>query len=212
MLEIDLQGEQIQLLPQRAIYWPKERTLIIADLHWGKTGHFRKNGIAIPAQAQHQDGQALSKLIQDHEVDKLIVAGDMFHSRPNREVDTFAHWREQHQQLTIELVHGNHDILPEGTYNNFNITVHEEILELSPFTIAHDELEAHDGYLLHGHIHPAIKLPMKGRTSVRTDCFCIDENRMILPAFGKFTGRYTLNPKNHKHLYIIANSDIIKWK
>ena len=59
MLEIELEGEKIALLPERALYWPAQHTLIVADLHWGKAGHFRKNGIAIPAQAQQRSAYAL---------------------------------------------------------------------------------------------------------------------------------------------------------
>lgn len=212
MLEIELQGEQLLLLPQRALYWAKEKSLIVADMHWGKTGHFRKNGIAIPSTTQDTDERTLSSLISTHNAERLIVAGDMFHSRPNKETDAFAHWRQQHQELAIDLVYGNHDILPSDSYTSWDITLHNETLNISPFTIAHDDIDNSAGFLLHGHIHPAIKIPLKGRTTVRTDCFCIDEKRMILPAFGQFTGRHAVNQKKFKELYIITEDNIIKWK
>lgn len=212
MLEIDLQDEQITLLPQRALYWAKENTLIVADMHWGKTGHFRKNGIAIPSTTQDADERILSDLIHAYKADRLIVAGDMFHSKPNKETDSFTYWRNQHKALSIELVNGNHDILPRDSYANWNITLHDEVLNIAPFTIAHDEIDTPQGFLLHGHIHPALKIPLKGRTTVRTDCFCINEKSMLLPAFGKFTGRHTINQKDYKQLYIITDDNIIKWK
>jgi metallophosphoesterase superfamily enzyme len=77
MLEIELEGEKIALLPERALYWPAQHTLIVADLHWGKAGHFRKNGIAIPAQAQQHDEIRLASVISKYKVQRLVVAGDI---------------------------------------------------------------------------------------------------------------------------------------
>lgn len=212
MLHINLQGEEVVLLPGRALYWPKEKTLIAADLHWGKTAHFRKNGIAIPINAQHADETRLSELINSHSVERLIVAGDMFHSRENNQVAGFAHWRAAHKDLAIDLVLGNHDILAREIYTSNNMTVYEEVLDAGPFLISHDVLESADRFYIHGHIHPCFAVSGKGRGSIRLACFCMNSERMILPSFGSFTGGSKVSEKDFNHIYLIAEDEVIQWQ
>lgn len=212
MLEIEIEGEKIALLPERALYWPAHHTLIVADLHWGKAGHFRKNGIAIPAQAQQHDEIKLASIISKHKVQRLVVAGDMFHSKDNKEVQGFLHWRQSHLQLHIDLVIGNHDILPPKQYEDWNLQQHHDGLKLGPFYIAHDVVENCDGYCIHGHVHPAVRISGKGRNHIKLDCFAADAHRMILPAFGQFTGNHTVYEDDHKHIYVVTDSEVIQWK
>lgn len=211
MLEIELKGERIILLAQRALYWPAQHTLIVADLHWGKSGHFRKHGIAIPGSTQTQDEIRLAQLIAHHHITRLIIAGDLFHSRHNAEVDLFTHWRNAHPALDIHLVTGNHDILSPELYTNWNLTLHTEGLETGPFYIAHDVPATCTQYCIHGHIHPAVRISGKGRTSLKLDCYCHDDERLILPAFGTFTGNKIVDPTHHKHIYVIAGEEVMKW-
>jgi len=213
MLPIELRGEILQLLPERAIYWEKEKTLIVSDLHWGKTAHFRKNGIAIPVRAQNNDELRLAKLLRELKIERLIVAGDLFHSKNNREIEIFSHFRTHHQHLHIDLVIGNHDILGEAHYNGFQLEQHNDCLTVGPFCIAH-EMTASEHFVIHGHVHPAVVLKSKGykQPSVKLCCFAQDKQRMILPAFGKFTGTYLLAPENFQHLYLIAENSVIQWK
>jgi uncharacterized protein len=211
MLPIELRGEQLQLLPQRAIYWPAQKALLVADLHWGKSGHFRKHGIAIPGSTQTQDEIRLATLIATHKAERLIIAGDMFHSRQNAETDLFSHWRKSHAQLHIDFITGNHDILPQTFYHQNQLTIHPESLQLGPFHITHDMPPTCTNFCIHGHIHPAARISGKGRSNIKLDCFCIDQDRLILPAFGNFTGNHIVAPALHRHIYIIAGNEVIKW-
>ena len=52
--KIELFGEKLDLLPQKAIYYPQHKTLLAADLHLGKAGHFRNAGIAVPVTGKEQ--------------------------------------------------------------------------------------------------------------------------------------------------------------
>ncbi len=211
MLHIILQGEELVLLPQRALLWPAQKTLLVADLHWGKSGHFRKHGIAIPANAHRQDELKLAALIREHNVERLIVAGDMFHSRQNNEVDGFAHWRNSHAALHIDLVTGNHDILPAEKYTEWNMTRHDS-LQLGPFMVMHDAPATCEQFCIHGHIHPAVRLHGKGNQSLKLCCFAQDARRLILPAFGQFTGTHSLHIPDYEHIYVIAEDKVMQWK
>lgn len=213
MLSIELKGESLQLLPERAIFWEKEKTLIIADLHWGKAAHFRKHGIAIPLQAQADDESRLARLLHETHAERLVIAGDLFHSRSNHQVAVFDHFRQHHSSVHIDLVIGNHDILGEEQYSRFGIQPHKDFFVSGPFCFAHDAIQS-PHFVLHGHVHPAISIKNGGhrQPALKLSCFAQDAERLILPAFGKFTGTHLLQEKEFHHLYVIADSSVIQWK
>ncbi len=211
MHSIVIQDEEIYLLPEKALWWPAQKVLIVADLHWGKSAHFRKNGIAIPANTQRQDEKRLADLIQQHKAEHLIIAGDLFHSKANNETDAFQSWRKAHLSLQISLVIGNHDILPEDTYTSLNVHLHKDAYHYAPFLISHYETDT-PHFTIHGHIHPAIRMNGNGRQSIRLSCFAQTKNSLILPAFGQFTGTHTIEEKTCKHIYVIADNKILQWK
>lgn len=212
-MELTLQGVQLSLLAERAIWWKQEKTLIVADLHWGKAGHFRKHGIAIPAQSQTKDEQRLAQLLQQTGAERLVIAGDLFHSHHNAQVEMFRHFRQHHRTLQMELVIGNHDILEDQVYDDLQLTFHKECLDIAPFCIAHDFI-ASSHFVIHGHVHPALRIKSPGynQPALRLCCFAQDDKRMILPAFGKFTGTHLLNPTLFQQLYLIADDKVIAWK
>ena len=76
--------ENVWLSPERTLFWEKEKALIVADLHFGKTGHFRKSGIGIPQQVFMEDIQRLIDQLTRFKVEQLIIVGDMFHSIANK--------------------------------------------------------------------------------------------------------------------------------
>lgn len=213
MLQIDLKGEKLALLPERAIWWERERTLLVADLHWGKSAHFRKHGIAIPLQAQTNDELRLAKLIREKKAERLVIAGDLFHSKANNQVDIFSHFRKSHSELQIDLVIGNHDILQKEKYASFSLTQHDECLDINPFCIAHDMIPGSKQFVIHGHVHPAVRIKSRGsnQPSIRLCCFAEYENSMVLPAFGEFTGSHTLEAGDCRHVYLIAGDKVMQW-
>jgi len=213
MMTIQLQGETLYLLPEKAIWWPAQKAIIVSDLHWGKTAHFRKHGIAIPAQVQVADEIRLATVIRHFSAEQLIIAGDLFHSRHNNEVAAFSHWRNAHTDLHITLVTGNHDILGREHYASWQMEVHHESLTIGPFIIKHDMSDDCEQFCIHGHVHPAIMIKGPGHTgSMRIDCFAIDANRLILPAFGRFTGKHVLDPDSFKHIYLATGKEVMQWQ
>lgn len=211
MLEIELAGERVALLPQRALWWPAQKTLVVADVHWGKGGHFRRHGIALPMRTGQANETHLAALVKDFGVSRLVIAGDLFHSADNAEVENFTHWRRAHASLHIDFVMGNHDILSHERYAAWALTLHPETLPLAPFLIAHDCVNS-DAFVIHGHIHPGVRIGGRGRAGVAVACFAQDARRMILPAFGAFTGNYYLDPARFTAMYAVGEEEVIKLK
>ena len=130
--------QTLWLSPSRIIYWEDEQAVIISDLHFGKTGHFRKSGIAIPQSAFRNDMQRLFEQIQHFQPRKIIIVGDMFHSKANKELEFFVKWRNDHAHLEIILVKGNHDILQTDWYEQSCIQLTNPSLYIKEFCFVHD--------------------------------------------------------------------------
>ena len=131
-------NKKLWLTAERCIYWEDEQTLILSDLHFGKTGHFRKSGIPVPQSVYRKDLQRLFEQLQHFQPKQLVIVGDMFHSRDNKELDLFKKWRSDFPDLHIHLIKGNNDILNDSWYKDAAVTVTEPSLFLNDFVFHHD--------------------------------------------------------------------------
>ncbi len=213
-----LRGQHLWLSPHRCLYWEEERSLVLSDLHFGKTGHFRKAGIAVPQSVYREDLLRLLSLIQYFQPKELVIVGDLFHSRENKELDLFLRWREDFPHLGMRLVLGNHDILRTDWYLKAGIVVNEAVLEIGPFAFVHDIEDAsgdavdrnlslsNDGdepYYFSGHLHPGIRINGMGKQSLQFPCFYFGSEYAILPAFGLFTGTVSIDPGRELNVFAI---------
>ncbi len=211
--EIKIAGHRAVLLPQKALWLPEEKTLVVADVHWGKAGHFRKHGLAIPSKTNNDNAQRLSELIHETGVEKVIFAGDLFHSRHNNEVEAFRDWRAGFPGVDFSLVIGNHDILSTGFYEQCGMEIFPEKQCLGNLCMMHDAPEkGSDLFVVHGHIHPGIRLFGKGRQQVSVPCFAVDVRRMILPAFGDFTGCFYLQASDFQQVFAVTERAVLRVK
>ncbi len=140
-----IREQQLWLSPDRCIYWEEEESLIVSDLHFGKTGHFRKEGIAVPQRVYREDLFRLLCQIQYFRPRRLLVVGDLFHSRENKELSLFLRWREDLADLDIHLIQGNHDILHDSWYEKAGIGLSKEFLSVGPFSFVHDIADVNVG-------------------------------------------------------------------
>ncbi|NSL88433.1 ligase-associated DNA damage response endonuclease PdeM [Chitinophaga solisilvae] len=205
------QEQHWHLLPDRAIFWEEERALILSDLHLGKATHFRKAGIAVPAGITSEDLFRLQQLITRYMPVRIIIVGDMFHSRENNEVQYFRIWRNQFSHISFDLVKGNHDIMPEEVYGQLQISTWPS-LTIRGIHFIHEPCEEHNGYqyTFSGHLHPAVIMAGPARQRLRLPCFYFGLHCGILPAFGHFTGSATLDPSPDEPVFVIAGKSIIR--
>ncbi|MDT3403296.1 ligase-associated DNA damage response endonuclease PdeM [Mucilaginibacter terrae] len=209
----NLLGQDLLLLPERAIYWQQQKALIVADVHLGKAGHFRKAGIAVPRQVGLDDLDCLTRLIHQHKPEKIMFLGDLFHSEMNTDWHDFARWRREHFYIKMQLIIGNHDIIKERHYHELDVSTHDEIQE-GPFLMQHhpqDEtcLVDNEHYVFCGHIHPGVRLSGRGGQAVTLPCFAFGDKQAILPSFGKFTGKVALRHRNGDHVFGVLKEKVI---
>lgn len=206
-----LNDQNLWLSAERAFFWEEQKALVLSDLHLGKTGHFRKAGIAVPQAVLKEDMQRLMTLLHYFTPDQLIVVGDFFHSHANRELELFKRWRGDVPELSIRLVRGNHDILTPEWYGEAAIEVIEPDLKLGPFAFTHDNCGFSTApYTFCGHIHPGIVINGLGRQSLRFPCFYFTPAYCILPAFGKFTGLAAVQPSAGDEVYAIVEQTLMR--
>lgn len=205
--------------PERVLFWEDEATLIVSDLHFGKTGHFRKAGIAMPQAVFKEDLQRLITQLQYFSPKQLLVVGDLFHSVANKELDLFCKWRNDLHGISIQLVKGNHDILKDEWYANAGITVVKDELQVKGFCFTHDNHHCRmpaaspangTHYTISGHIHPGVTVRGPAKQSVCLPCFYFGETSAILPAFSHFTGTATIRPASGDSIFVLVDNNVVK--
>jgi uncharacterized protein len=209
-MEVDIQGEQLILFPQKALFWNIERTLFVADLHLGKINHFRKSGIPVPSKANDHNIELLMEVISLAKPTRIIFLGDLFHSHYNQEWEVFGEVIKHFSNISFDLVLGNHDIMSERQYESKGIRVHDD-LTVGSFLLTHIPLETIPAqlYNIAGHIHPSVNLRGKGRQSITLPCFYFGSRQGFLPAFGNFTGLARIVPKKDDKVFVIADNKVM---
>ncbi len=215
--------QQFWLTTDRTMFWEGEKALIVSDLHFGKTGHFRKSGIAIPPSVYKEDLQRLVAQIQYFQPKELIIVGDMFHSNANKDLELFLKWRSDLSDINIRLIRGNHDILNEDWYENAGIHLSRQTLSMKRFHFIHDisdHLNREEGfienisdessYFFSGHIHPGIRIQGHGKQSLCFPCFYFGKKYAVLPAFSHFTGVAMVYPEAEEQVFAIVNHVLIR--
>jgi len=209
-MQVEISGEQLELYPQKGVFWRRMGILFLADLHLGKVNHFRKSGIPVPSKANDRNMELLVDLVNMTRPERFICLGDLFHSHYNPEWEVFGELVKHFRNTSFELVLGNHDIMSDQQYRRKGIIVHETLC-LKPFLFTHHPLEEADPafYNLAGHIHPGVNLRGKARQSVTLPCFYFGQHAGLLPAFGTFTGLARVHPKKEDKVFIIVEEKII---
>ncbi len=205
-------GEPLVLLPDRAIWIPARRLVIVADLHWGKAAAFRAAFVPIPTGTTANDLTRLSRVLHDTAATHLVVLGDLLHARSGRHADTLATiaaWRESHADVEITLVRGNHDTHAGDPPAELRITCVDAPYAIGPFIGVHEPVDHADGYVLSGHLHPCVSVFGRGRQHSRLAAFVFGPRVGVLPAFSSFTGTGMYERSEQDTLFVIADRDVI---
>lgn len=178
-------GETVELFADRALYWPAQRTLYIADLHLGKGDAFRLAGIALPSGGSALDLARLQRLLQHTGASTLRVLGDFLHGPTSQRSwrDHWNAWRAVHDRLRISVVTGNHDRALAGA--GLDLELLGPAFDDGPFALRHAPQVHPHLHVLCGHLHPVAAPAGLGR---RWPAFWLQPGMTVLPAFSRFTG------------------------
>ena len=208
---VRLEGEELWLLADKAVYWPARQCLMIADAHFGKASAYRSLGQPVPQGTTTENLQRLDRLLSALPCVQVIFLGDFLHgpgSHASGTLGALRSWRALNPDLPMTLIRGNHDKRAGDPPEDLRIDVVTEPLLIGPFALQH-EPDAHPSHhVLAGHVHPVYRLRGKGRQSLRLPCFVIGARVSLLPAFGAFTGGHRVEQHNDRRIYVIGDHDV----
>jgi hypothetical protein len=170
-----------------ALYLPELRTLLVADLHLEKGSSLARRGVHLPPYDTRDSLLQLQTVLRSTKPKRLIFLGDSFHDGEARErIDAgdIAMLRGITATVDTIWITGNHDPSPPADLGGTivsEVALGAIILRHEPRSLASGEME------IAGHLHPAAAVHARGHR-IRCRCFVADGNRIIMPAFGSYTG------------------------
>ena len=191
---LDFCGEELVLLPANAIYWPRENALLVADLHLEKGSFYAQHGQMLPPYDSRETLSRLAQAVKATGARRVYTLGDNFHDAAG------AKRLEPHAAGMLDAlvrmvdwvwITGNHDHNADNRQAAPGGTELEE-LEIAGMILRHETQRGETRPELSGHYHPKLRLKVRDRHIARP-CAVVGQNedgagRMILPAFGAYTG------------------------
>ncbi len=179
-------GVEMTALPEGALWWERERMLVVADLHLEKGSSCARRGELLPPYDTRATLAVLLRLVDRLRPATVMALGDSFHDDggPDRMAgQDRASLAAMQRGRDWVWIAGNHDAALPKTIGG----VHAEAASAGPLTFRHEPTAAAAAGEIAGHLHPAARVggPLG---SVRRRCFVSDGSRAVLPAFGAFTG------------------------
>ena len=212
-VHVNVAAERLTLFAERAAYWPRLQTLLIADPHWGKAAAFRSGAIPVPRGTTAEGLARLDGLVEHTGAARIIVLGDFLHAREGRAPETLralSEWRERHPRLELVLVRGNHDRGAGDPPPELGFTAVNAPLLEPPFIFVHHPVRSEGGYVVSGHLHPGVRLAGPGGLRERLPCFWFGEQCAVLPAFGDFTGLAPISPRREDRVFVVAENEVME--
>ncbi|WP_156842947.1 ligase-associated DNA damage response endonuclease PdeM [Novosphingobium aquimarinum] len=179
-------GREMHLVDGRAVHWPDERALLVADLHLEKASWFARGGQMLPPYDSRETLERLADAIRKTGARRVFALGDNFHdSRGNERLDPHAAGMLAALTRAVDWIWitGNHD--EALVAHSGGVPLPDA--ELGGIILRHKAHPDERRPEFSGHFHPKIRLKSRGRSIARA-CAVRSERRMILPAFGALTG------------------------
>ena len=183
---IEVNGAALRPDVSGALYWPQNKTLIVADLHLEKGSSFARRGQLLPPYDTPATLKALKAVLARCEAERVICLGDSFHDG-----EAAARVAPESEALLLSLmadrrwvwIAGNHDPAPPTHWGG---EIMEALVE-GPLVFRHEAKVGPNPGELSGHFHPKAAVSTRGRR-ISARCFVSDGVRLILPSFGAYTG------------------------
>lgn len=210
-MQIAWGGARLEALAGRALWWPDESLLMVADVHVGKAQSFRRLGVPVPQGTTDETLGRLSALIEERGAQRLVVLGDWVHSARGLSVvqrDAVSAWRQRHAALDWHLIDGNHDARSHDWPADWRVQRHSQAWQVGPLTLCHDPVPRDGAFVLGGHLHPCVHLG-RGIDRARLPCFHFMPAVAVLPAFGAFTGMHAIQRVAGDRVLVIADDAVV---
>ena len=208
---VQIAGCEVLLLADKALYWPQQQMLCVADAHFGKAAAYRSLGQPVPHGTTAANLLRLDALLATYPVRELVFLGDFLHAPKSHAPATLAalhEWRHRHAALAFKLVRGNHDLRAGDPPGTLAIEMVNEPYLSGPFALRHTPVLDAAHHVIAGHVHPVFQLEGRGRQRLRLPCFHITDEMTLLPSFGEFTGGHAVQVTPSSRTFITDGSGI----
>jgi DNA ligase-associated metallophosphoesterase len=172
--------------PSGALFWPEQGLLVVADLHFEKGSSLARRGTLLPPYDTRTTLTSLEAVVARFAPRTVISLGDGFH---DGEASARLAAEDRARLAVLVARHdwvwllGNHDPRPPVGIGGQT----ETEVEVAGTVFRHVPAHQPGGAEIAGHLHPSARVTVRGRRLARP-CFVADQERMILPAFGSYTG------------------------
>lgn len=188
--------------PDGVLYWPEQGLLVVADLHLEKGSSFAARGMLLPPYDTAATLARLARLVARFAPRCVVALGDNFHdgggparlARDDRE--SLSALQRGRDWIWIA---GNHDPEPPSWLGG---RIAEEVA-IGALIFRHEPQSGVAAGEIAGHLHPCASVTRHGRT-LRRRCFASDGARMVLPAFGAYTGGLDVRERAVRALFADA--------
>ena len=207
---VEVGGAELHLLAGKAVWWPAERTLLVADAHIGKAMSFRRQGMPVPHGTTQGNLDRLDALLAAHAAERIVFLGDFLHSAHAhaRETQAALHdWRALRPALDLVLVRGNHDDRAGDPPPALGIVCVDEPYRVAGLALCHHPQPVAGAYALAGHLHPCVGIG-RGLDRLRLPCFHLRAEVGVLPAFGDFTGMHAIERAPGDRVFVVADNAV----
>jgi DNA ligase-associated metallophosphoesterase len=183
---IHLAGERLMLDPAGALFWPATGLLAVSDLHLEKGSSYARRGQLLPPWDTHATLDRVTLLLRRWQPSLVVALGDSFHDAegatrlPSGELARLQAMTEAHRFIWVQ---GNHDPSPPRGVGGEWV----EAFTTTTLVFRHQASPGASPGEICGHYHPKAAIPARGG-SVSRPCFVADARRLMMPAFGAYTG------------------------
>ncbi len=212
-MRILVRGESFELLPERCLFWPSQRLLVVADCHFGKAETFQQHGLCLPSAPIERDLDVLSALTKRLFVEHLLFLGDLVHALAGVTEDIirdFAAWLTAYPGH-VQVVVGNHDVgLAKRWPAAWNGVQLSARVRVGDFIFQHhptDESSQDRTFYWAGHVHPMTRLE-RGPDRIRLPAFVISEFQGLLPAFSRLAGGFEVPPSSRRRIFVVGEQEV----
>jgi len=182
-----INGAELVADASGALYWPAQSTLVVADLHLEKgSGFAQRHGTLLPPYDSAETLRGLARAIDRYAPARVLCLGDSFHDRAaagRLAADDADMLRALIRRVDWAWIAGNHDPAPPEHLGGRVVAN----VAIGPLIFRHEAEPGIRPGEISGHFHPKASVATRGRR-VSARCFVEDGKRMILPAFGAYTG------------------------
>lgn len=202
-------SQSFTLFPEGCLFWKQEDCLIFSDVHLGKDHHFRKNGIPVPSISE-VDTKQIVKRVRTVKPSYVVFLGDLVHVPDNNDFTGMILGLFQQLNVGIYWILGNHDPLMDIEFSRDIIVLKQ--CQKRGIHLVHDTEDAHLFPVIQGHIHPTVTLSLPPKGSYRYPALVMNKQKMVLPAYGTFTGGQRVNPRLFNKIFLCTGKECVELK